>query len=174
MTTPKQNVRISGERAAAVRDALIANGINANQIVHAGLGYGDVERRTRAVGDGLVHLRMVPKNTAPYPVKAVALAEADKLTVRFDLGRAIKEGDVEVNFDGPTVIMIRLRGAQVKRQWVTLKDPLVKRALLHPSTEAIPAGILRVRLNKPAPSELLDKAYFEMSGNSVKISFERW
>ena len=174
MTTPKQNVRISGERGLAVRDALIASGVEPNKIVHVGLGYGDKDRRKNAVGDGLIVLRMGPKTKAPYAVETIALARSDKLSFNFELGRAVQEGDVEVNLDGPNVIMIRLRGAQVERRWVELKDSLIKRTLLHPSSEVIPAAILRVRLNKAVPPELLDKAYFEASGTSVKVSFRRW
>ena len=88
--------------------------------------------------------------------------------------RPIEKRAVDVRSDGASVAMIRFEGAQVKRGWITSKAPLVKRALLHPSVEMMPGGVIRIRWTKAMPQSVLDSAQITTDGRTVRILLPKW
>ena len=78
-----------------------------------------------------------------------------------------------MNLDGPTVLMVRILGAQVYREWLDLKDPWIKKSLLHPSTAVPPAGILRVRLTRAFTDTALKTITGSVNGDYVEIRVPR-
>ena len=92
----------------------------------------------------------------------------------FTVGRPVQAEDVHINADGSEVLLIRFQGAQVKRGWTQVKDPDIKRALLHPSTESAPAGVLRVRMNSPMPDGIATTVKLSSEGKEVFVVIPRW
>ena len=174
MTTPKQNVRISSERAMAVKKALIGLGWNESDVVYAGLGRGTNEQRKRAVGDGLIEFHAVNPADAPFELSQIVIDGTEVVSVMLTTSRPIEKNAVDIRSDGPSVAMIRFRGAQVKRGWITSKNPLIKRALLHPSVEMMPGGVIRIRWAKDMPQPVLNKTEIAVDGQAIKISIPKW
>ena len=69
--------------------------------------------------------------------------------------------------------MIRLRGAQIYRTWLTLDDPLINKALLHPSTAVPPSAIIRIRMTKPISESQLAEMTGTSKGRTVEIRMPR-
>jgi outer membrane protein OmpA-like peptidoglycan-associated protein len=174
MTTKKRNVTLSARRASVVHDYLISQGMSEEQVVFAGRGYGNAADRAQAVGDGLIRFRLVKSSDAPYQVKEISSTSENALTFSFELGRGVSKDSIEVATDGPSVLLIRFHGAQVDRSWAELSAPQVKRALLHPSSEAPPAGVLRVRMKKAMPEGIADSIKIDVQGNKVEVSVPEW
>ncbi|MCA9538399.1 MAG: hypothetical protein KC620_05895, partial [Myxococcales bacterium] len=74
------------------------------------------------------------------------------------------------------VLIIRLGGITAERRWMKMRDPLIKRALLHPSKERPPGAILRVRFRRPIINRDLLKridAEFLDGPQTIRISLPR-
>lgn len=55
--------------------------------------------------------------------------------------------------DDPTVLVVRVGGLTVPRQWVQTGDPAIKRVLLHPAKTGGPAAVLRIRFTAPVVND---------------------
>jgi hypothetical protein len=170
----KNNVVLSSARAAAVHDYFVTHGLAEDQVVYAGHGFGEPDDRASAVGDGLIRFRLLKPADAPYLVEGIATDGSESLKFVFSLGRTLKASDIEITTDGPSVLMIRLRDAQTDRRWIELKDKSVMRALLHPSTEAAPAAVLRIRMNTPMPKDIVEKMNVVIDGQKASVTVPRW
>ncbi len=72
------------------------------------------------------------------------------------------------------MVSILIRGAQVDRRWAkALRDPMVKRALWHPSTESPPAAVLRVRMKKRMPKGLVTRVKVKAQAGKLLITIPR-
>jgi len=75
---------------------------------------------------------------------------ADSLDFILSADQEIDPGLAEaLPSDDPTVLIVRVGGLTVPRQWVQTGDPAIKRVLLHPAKSGGPAAVLRIRFVGP-------------------------
>ena len=138
------------------------------------MGRGTNEQRKRAVGDGLIEFHAVDLADAPFELSQIAIEELDGVSVVVSTSRPIEESALDIRADGESVAMIRFDGAQVRRGWIKSKTSLIKRALLHPSVEMMPGGVIRIRWTKAMPQSVLESAQITIDGQTVRVLIPKW
>lgn len=74
----------------------------------------------------------------------------------------------------PSVLMVRLNDVGTARNWVKLKDPSVKRALIHPSREKNNASVLRIRfIDKRVTSAYIAAVQIIAEDSGIRIDLPR-
>ncbi|MEE2786856.1 MAG: OmpA family protein [Myxococcota bacterium] len=173
---PKTNVLLSSRRAQEVRNRLIQFGVPKQRITYAGFGAKQppADGEHPGIRGRRVVVRWVAATQAPYRIRKVtSQAKANALVLTFRTSRHIDQEQIEFSLDEPEVLMIRLRGAQLYRTWIELDDPMIKKALLHPSTEVPPSGILRIRMVNPVTDEQLKEITGTTDGRRVEVRIPR-
>jgi len=171
----RDNLAISAQRGKAVVDYLVKRGIAANRLTYAGYGPSQPivksgSRRQREKNRRVEFTRVNPEN-APFGLDRVELKQSkDRIVLNVTAGRAITSRDVDVKIDGRRVLIVRIRGAQVERTWLELKHDAVLRTLLHPSGDAPPAAVIRMRLSKALAEKMLSDAVITTNGKALKVS----
>ncbi len=176
--TPKANTTISGKRARAVRNHLIARGVESDRLTYVGysntqptIAYG---KPGAFDGNRRIEFRRATPANAPYRMISQKVDGDASLRFTFVMSRPVKAENIRMDTDGNRVFMIRFMGAQMERRWVELLDPLIKRALLHPSTEIIPSGVLRIRTTSDYPNAIIDDVQVQVRGKTVVVDLPRW
>jgi len=178
----KANVMLSSKRAKTVSGYLVSKGVPAERILHAGYGSSQPQvphdQKGASNQNRRVEFRMVPQDAsgrdAPFSVDSVKVSNDGPLVFIIETSRSISPADVEVRPDGSSVLMIRMSGAQVVRTWLELDDALIKRTLLHPSTQIPPTGVVRIRMKKPMADTTAAGVQIQVDGKTVRISVPRW
>ena len=82
---------------------------------------------------------------------------------------------VEKLADGdPSVVMVRFSNLRVSRKWVSVKDKMVKRALVHPSKEKSGASVLRIRFfDKRVDTAFIDSIRIVAEDAGLRVDLPR-
>lgn len=177
----KRNLRLSRDRAYAVRDALIARGVRAEGLW--AVGYGEsrplVDGRTTAARARNRRVRFARATEAELPraLEEVSLETIDDDTLVFGL-RADRplplDGVLARAVEGGAVLIIRVPGVQVDRKWMTgVAHRRIKRALLHPSVQTPPAAVLRVRFARPLSAAARRGLAVQIEGDQATVIVPR-
>ena len=152
--TAKANIYITSRRAQEVRNLLIKYGVPKERLVYSGHGWTRplVDHKTPAsyLKNRRIEMRWVQPNDATFRIRKVSLKKTSAaLIFRFKTSRPIQREQVEMNLDGPTVLMVRILGAQVYREWLDLKDPWIKEL-----AASVYSGPARWHLARPTDASL--------------------
>ncbi len=96
----------------------------------------------------------------------------DALTFTFHARRAMASDAISASAEGD-VLNLRLEQTKTRRRWVHLKDPSVKRSLLHPSKRDEPAAVLRVRMTEPVSDAVLRSVIVRAEGKKLVAAIPR-
>lgn len=98
--------------------------------------------------------------------------EGTEEALRFELvaDDALSPDDISADAEG-TVISFRVDGAKTTRRWVSTRDDLIKRTLLHPSRDG--AAVLRVRLNEKVTAQMLRNVMVKAEDGTLTVLLPR-
>ncbi len=113
------------------------------------------------------------KTTGVNTLTRVTFAsDADALTFTFHGRRAMTAESISASSEGD-VLNLRIENTKAKRRWVTIKDPAIARALVHPSKRAEPAAVLRIRMAAPVADEVLRNVIVRAEGKTLVAAVPR-
>lgn len=99
-------------------------------------------------------------------------SDADALTFTFQGMAPMTADSISASSEGD-VLNLRLEQTRAGRRWVTLADPSIARALLHPSKRAGPATVLRIRMTDVVSDEVLRNVIVRAEGKRLIAAVPR-